>query len=80
MIKKFFISFLLCVLAGACSKKPQEEKVGGVVLYGYMSSDPTRAFHIRDAVILKTESGYIKVRTPSGAVLEHSGRYSVVER
>lgn len=77
-MKNLFIALLIFGSSFGCAEKPKEEQVAGVILYGFMSNDQSSQFPIRDAVILKQESGYIKIRAPSGAVIEHSGRYSVI--
>lgn len=77
-MKNVFIAFLVCLLPLGCSKL--EEKASLVILYGFLSNDPSSQFPIPDAVILKQDSGYIKIKAPSGRIFEHSGRYSVIRK
>lgn len=79
-MKKIFIAFVICLLPLGCAKEQKEEKVSLVILYGFMSNDPSSQFPVPDAVILKQDSGYIKIKARSGMVVEHSGRYSVIRK
>ena len=72
------LSFLIAGLGTSCRKKEEskkEEKVSLLILYNHMS---LAEVPVATVVVLKKSEDYIKFRTDDGQVVEHSGRYKII--